>query len=392
VSTSSYESLIERVHASGKHLVVIVTGGGSGAISALLTVPGASACVLEATVPYAQQALEQWLGGAVDSACSEWTARAMAMAAFERARTLAGSDPHAVRGIGATASLASTRPKRGPHRIHVAWQSAEKTVALTCELVKGQRSRGEEEEVAKRLIVEAIAEACDVEPGAVSNPSSEEPVVRREKQAPAEWSELLLGERLLWEASPTPTQASATESPPTTNSRAATPPAPPLLLPGAFHPFHSGHERMAEVAARLCGRPVTYEMSITNVDKPPLDFLEIDDRLGGLAGRPVWLTRAATFVEKAVLAPGTTFVVGADTIARIGEPHYYGHDAAQRDAAIVSIARQGCRFLVFGRHWDGKFHTLADLQLPASLLALCDEVPEAEFRDDVSSTKLRSGA
>ena len=101
------------------------------------------------------------------------------------------------------------------------------------------------------------------------------------------------------------------------------------------------------------------------------------------------MTRAATFAEKALLAAGATFVVGADTIARISDPRYYDHDATRRDAAIATIARQGCRFLVFGRLIGGAFCTLADLDLPAGLWKLCDEVPEAEFRDDVSSTELR---
>ena len=66
-------------------MVIAVTGGGSGAISSLLEVPGASASVLEAIVPYAATALADWLGGTPDHYCSERTARAMAMAAFERA-------------------------------------------------------------------------------------------------------------------------------------------------------------------------------------------------------------------------------------------------------------------------------------------------------------------
>src|SRR5947207_4920383 len=106
-----------------------VTGGGSGAIVALLQVPGASAVMLEAVVPYAATALHHWLGGAPDHYCSERTARAMAMASFQRARELSEADPFVLRGIGATASLASTRPKRGPHRVHVACQSADTTAA-----------------------------------------------------------------------------------------------------------------------------------------------------------------------------------------------------------------------------------------------------------------------
>ena len=61
---------------------------------------------------------------------------------------------------------------------------------------------------------------------------------------------------------------------------------------------------MAEIAAARCGAPVTLELSIANVDKPTLDFLEIDDRLAGLSDYPVLLTRAATFVEKAASRAG----------------------------------------------------------------------------------------
>lgn len=103
------------------------------------------------------------------------------------------------------------------------------------------------------------------------------------------------------------------------------------------------------------------------------------------------LTRAATFVEKARLAPGCTFVVGVDTLERIGDPRYYDCDAARRDEAIEQIAAQGCRFLVFGRSVGDRFQTSADAKVPAALRALCDDVPESDFRVDVSSTELRDG-
>ncbi|MEZ6112930.1 MAG: hypothetical protein R3C99_18255 [Pirellulaceae bacterium] len=44
---------------------------------------------------------------------------------------------------------------------------------------------------------------------------------------------------------------------------------------------------------------------------------------------------------------------------------------------------------MFGRASDGRFYELEDLSLPANLQALCEAVPESEFRDDVSSTELR---
>src|SRR5690606_32509327 len=133
---------------------------------------------------------------------------------------------------------------------------------------------------------------------------------------------------------------------------------PRAVFSGAFHPLHVGHRRMADVAARILGCPVAFEISIENVDKPPLDFLEMQSRLRQFdPSDAVWLSVAPTFVRKSALFPGCTFVVGADTVARIGQERYYGSPQAM-DAAIAEIAARGCRFLVFGRAVGDSFHTL----------------------------------
>jgi nicotinamide mononucleotide (NMN) deamidase PncC len=365
------QSLIERIHTSGRPFVIAITGGGSGAISSLLEVPGASASVLEAIVPYAATALADWLGGRPDHYCSERTARAMATASFARARELSNADPRTLLGIGATASLASTRPKRGPHRIHIAWQSADTTAVSSCAF-PSEAARADEERMATQLILDAIADACAIE-RSKQKAVNGNAVERREQHAPKEWTELLLGQR----------KSVAVLR----NSAHAT--TRPILFPGAFNPLHNAHKRMAELAAQRCGSPVTFELSIANVDKPPLDFIEIADRLAQFRGAPVLLTRAPTFVEKAEIAPGCVFVVGVDTLLRIGDPVYYGGDVAQRDAAIETLANSGCRFVVFGRSLEESFHSISDVEVPPALRTLCDEVPESEFREDVSSTELR---
>ena len=178
--------------------------------------------------------IQRWLGGSVDHYCSERTARAMAMAAFERARDLSDADPRTLRGIGATASLATNRPKRGPHRIHVAWQSASTTAVASCELAKGEGTRGEEEQIATQLIFGAVAEACGVDAMTISEPAIRDQVERREQRASTVWTELLLGER---------TFVAIPEHEKTAKQ------SPLILFPGAFNPLHSGHERMAEMAA-----------------------------------------------------------------------------------------------------------------------------------------------
>lgn len=88
--------------------------------------------------------------------------------------------------------------------------------------------------------------------------------------------------------------------------------------------------------------------------------------------------------------PGTVFVVGADTIARVGQVRYYGGQPSAMQAALERIAVCGCRFLVFGRTVEGQFCTLSDLQLPETLATICQAVPESLFRDETSSTQLRS--
>jgi hypothetical protein len=165
------------------------------------------------------------------------------------------------------------------------------------------------------------------------------------------------------------------------------------IFPGAFNPPHEGHLRMAALAEQRLGAPLAFELSVANVDKPLLDYIAIRDRVAALAAqqppRPIVLTHARTFREKAALLPGATFVVGADTLARIADPRYYHGELGQRDAAIRELAAHGCRFLAFGREQGGQFQTLADLDLPAELRQLCDGVPAEEFREDVSSTQLR---
>jgi hypothetical protein len=391
----SVDQLVQRIHDTPVRVVLAVTGGGSGAISDLLDVPGASRTLLEAVVPYSPAAMTEWLGGRPDQFCSEPTARAMAMAAYLRAcryreqegdstagqgssGTQATPSPYPVAGVACTASLASDRPKRGPHRVHAALQTATATVSRSLELVKGRRTRGEEERVAASLVLNAVAEACGLDERLDLGLLAEERLDESQVVAPRSWQELLAGRVEMVEVG-------GRSEPADRASRA--------VFPGAFHPLHAGHRRMAEIAAAELGVPVELEISIINVDKPPLDFIEIEDRVSQFPPQQVvWLTRAATFEEKSARFPGVTFVVGVDTMLRIADPRYHGGATAAWQAAMERIAARGCRFLVFGRERQGRFVGLEDLDLPASLRILCRGIPAATFREDISSTTLRGQA
>jgi hypothetical protein len=389
------EQLVEQIHDSPTRIVLATAGGGSRAIADLLEVPGASRTLLEAVVPYSAPAMTAWLGSMPDGLCSAATGRAMAMAAFHRARRyeaeegsgfrVQGSEisnlqvskspslpvPSAVAGVVCTASLASDRPKRGPHRIHIALQTTSCTAAWHLQLQKDRRSRAEEERLAGRMLLNVVAEACGLCERLALDLLEGEQVEESRMQAPSAWQDLLLGKIETVRIGPSDR-------------------APQVIMPGAFNPLHDGHRRMMQVAEETLGRPAVAEISILNVDKPPLDYMEIAGRLAQFPpDRTVFLSRAATFEEKSRLFAGATFIIGVDTLRRIADPRYYGDNLPARQRALELIVSRGGQFLVFGRDLGAGFVRLSDLDLPEVLRTICREVPPEIFRADISSTEIR---
>ncbi len=398
------DQLIAQIHDSGRPFVLAITGGGTRAIAELLERPGGSRVLLEAIVPYSSESLAQFLGTVPEQNCSARTARLMAMAAFQRALKYRPGDEDAQRvfGIGCTASLASDRPKLGEHRIHVAVQNVFRTSVYSVALSKGSRSRAEEEQIAAGLILNAIAASngydtnakpihgngWDTRSAASSAPTQlpialldGEAIESAESNASPEWTDLMLGRRRQ-------VIVGATLILPDGRRRA--------VFPGAFNPRHDAHRQMAKIAEQTLGLTVEWEISIQNVDKPPLDFIEMEDRAAQFAAtETLWYTLAPTFEEKSRLFPNTTFIVGIDTLLRIADVRYYGDSEEEMFAAIARLCERGCRFLVFGRQHGrslqtaGEFQTLSSIQLPTTLKQLCEDVPAERFRLDVSSSEIR---
>ncbi|MBC8290321.1 MAG: hypothetical protein H8E37_08395 [Planctomycetes bacterium] len=382
---STWQQLIQQLHASPHRLALAVTGGGSLAVSNLLTEPGASATILEATVPYSTPALTEWIGREPESFCSRETALAMATSAWWRARQFS-DEPHApCLGVSCTAALASARPKRGEHRCWVAVESDTQSTVHTLTLSKGARDRGGEEDIVRGVILRAIGEATGLGPGPMLELVADETVIVETEVPPAEIAAVRNGEtHCVWSLPDGSVTADA--------------PGVAGLMPGSFHPLHDGHTHLRQVAERILGGPVAFEMSIVNADKPPIDFFSLEQRRQAIPSAPVAITATPRFVDKVGRFPGMTFVIGFDTAARIIDPKFYGGTDGQLADALTSIRKAGCRFLVAGRQEGAgrietqSFRHLSDLNLPAGFEDLFSAIPEAEFREDISSTELRNRA
>jgi hypothetical protein len=289
----------------------------------------------------------------------------------------AGTD---VVGLGATAALVSDRPRKGEHRFHVACAGSAGIAHCTGVLAKGRRDRAAEEDLVAGAIVLWLARACGVAaPSPRTLLEADEHFAETVVAAADPIDQLLAGELDRVTAQPD-------------GQMMLSAPQPLVLMPGSFNPVHAGHVSLARAAEELRQQPLVFELSVTNVDKPPLAGAAVRHRIAQFAWKsPVELTRAPTFLEKSRLFPRTTFVIGADTAERLVAARYYGDDEARMLQALEEIASSGASFLVAVRiDAAGRLRALGDIPVPRRYVDLFAEIPEHRFRLDTSSSEIRA--
>eukprot|EP00887_Chlorella_sp_A99_P007845 scaffold20.g7845.t1 len=385
------EFTVEKIHSTATKLVLF-------AVSWLLTVPGASRTVLEVRVPYSPVSLGEVLGYCPKAYANAETAAALARAAFRHAADLSpfGTD---VVGVGCTCALATDREKRGEHKAFVATCSSSGTRTYAVRLAKGARSRQQEDGVASRLLLRAVADATGVGGGALDLGLLPAAAAAAAADRGADGSAHVLEELAVETQAFDPSTALQD----LINGRVSTvefsggnvyvdaPRKGRIYLPGSFNPLHDGHRELLEAACRVKpGMEGCFELSIGNADKGLLPISEIQQRVAQFTAAGLPLV-APLFTQKAELFHDSVFVVGYDTVIRLVDSKYYGDS----NAMLLQFARlrnEGCSFLVAGRVRDGRFLTLADMDMPAVLPqgGLFEEIPEIEFRADISSTELRA--
>ena len=162
-----------------------------------------------------------------------------------------------------------------------------------------------------------------------------------------------------------------------------------LIFPGTFLPFHKGHLTIQKIAEEKIETPVTFEISICNVEKALLSYYEIEKTLDQFRPGQNWvLTNAPTFVEKAAIFKESTFVLGMDTLIRIFDPKFYENKKVMRLKLNVFIEND-IRFVAFGRQVGSQFMTLNDYLIPEEFKDRFIGITETEFREDVSSSAIK---
>ncbi|MDB0065777.1 cytidylyltransferase [Gammaproteobacteria bacterium] len=358
--------LIQKIHESKYRITFVSSGGGTNAISSLLKVPGASNTVLESYIPYSKKSMDLFLNRKPDHYCSLNTSLSMAANAYKKCMQI---DPEYKKkyliGISVTASLATTYTKIGDHKFYISVQTESFTKSIECLLIKGSRSREEEEQLITEYVLSLVAECCGIEK---NMPHHDEIPIIHTIKAEKSWKKLLNNDVNF-----------------ISNDRST----PELIFPGSFNPLHDGHLRMRELAEKKTGMRATFEICARNADKPPLTFHEIKRTLDQFTDNDSWvMTSAGRFSEKAEMFPNSVFIIGADTLMRVFDEKFYSNKKDMLDH-IDRFNDHNINFLVFGRKVNKTFISLRDIVIPENIKNRCTGFEEGSFRDDISSTELR---
>ncbi len=330
-------------------IYIAATGAGAGAQQEIWRVPGCSEYFAGACFPYGKDQLEDFLGYAPEKSCCEEVAIEMAMMAYYKSWK---PDNEYTVGIGLTGAVASSKPRRGENRSHVAMmtKAGVKTFYYGLDNGHGAVMRERHGRFADKLILDLIdgnhgSLGGDVTPRATSL------FLSRPYWSQQGWRSAL--------------------------------PLHRALYPGAFNPPHQGHLAIAKASDAI------FWVEAAAPHKPELTLAELVQRAKLLHGQERFFTRGyPLYLDKSRAFPDRELVVGADSLLRMLDPKW-GPDPLQ---LLRHFTENGTTLAIVGR-WVGDRFVSADEAIAS--------VPESGTlynlrpltgRWDISSTEVRNAA
>lgn len=359
-------------------LHVSTAGAGPELLRRIWSELGISEYYVGGAMPYFPHETHAFLGHPPDdSYVSREVAFDMAMASYIRAvenQVVMGRAGSPV-GLGITAATASNRWPKGGQRAHIVVVTRDRILDHHLMMVKGlgKEVRALHDADIARMALSVLEFALD--PTCPPVPEADTLALERFYRYPIFNTN---GRRL-----------------------AALRSGPKIYLPATLNPIHDGHRLMAKEAedARSPedgGRvQVIYLVSSVSPHKGKLSVQDMLQRAGMLLAerwrddevdsRTVEFTRdEPLFLDKARKRPGSTFIIGADTMQRMLDP-VWGVDP---EALIAEFENLKTKFLVMGRLIDDKWLTCRDIPMPRWTSQLLFQ--PLGGRVDVSSTQLRA--
>lgn len=355
----NYENIVKLINQTPFKAYIALAGGGQTFASQYLQYSGASQTIAGIHIPYGKQAFDDFVSKPVDKYVSQESARLMAKKAyFECVKQV--DVQHAI-GVGLTCSIASEGEREGrSHRIIVSVHSYDKSRVESYTLKQGL-SRQDEEAYCCYLVFKALALVAL---------NDHVPLIKGLPYVADHIAEISEDERCRHDFH--------SEIPKDVRKVA--------VAPGSYHPFHDGHGKMLKTAEAILGVKPYAELAVLNVDKGAIDYFDVSERMGGMAGIPKLLTHVSTFKDKAFMLAEEgreiVFIVGTDTWNRVLDPKYAG-DVASLYRIFSSL---NVKFMVFNR---GGAEILSDPNMDQ--LRIHDD-RLTSFDVPISSTQLRQQA